>query len=40
MCPNCFEIEYIKFKTEQEWLDFDLQLVKNLGVIKCSILVT
>ena len=31
MCSNCFEIEYKTFVTEQEWLDFDLQLVKKLG---------
>ncbi len=31
MCNSCFENEYNSFKTEKEWLDFDLQLVKKLG---------
>lgn len=31
MCSECFQIEYKNFVTEQEWLDFDWELVKKLG---------
>ena len=31
MCSDCFEKEYTAFPTENEWLEFDLELTKKLG---------
>jgi hypothetical protein len=31
MCEDCFNREYLSFKSEDIWLEFDLQLVEKLG---------
>jgi hypothetical protein len=34
MCDDCFQTEFSSFPSENDWLEFDLELTKKLGANK------